>query len=95
MTAQPLGFGPEQTPRTYNSISAALPDGEGEQLLAGFTEEYHGADVFTAPRTLEYWGRIADGLADPATYAALDRARPTLDGTSLFEVLDQAEAAGR
>ncbi|MFD9593102.1 hypothetical protein ACFWA9_10130 [Kitasatospora sp. NPDC059973] len=92
MTAQPLGMGPVPIPRTYNSISAALPDDDGGGLIGDFTDQHHAADVFSAPRTLEYWGRIADELADPATYAALDRARPTLDGISLFDVLDQAEA---
>lgn len=88
MTAQPLEAGPVPVPRTYNAISAALPD---EQMVADFTEEDHAADVFSAPRVLEYWARIVDQLAAPATYAALDRTRPSLHGASLADVLDQAD----
>jgi len=87
MTAQPFETSPAPVPRNYNSISAALP----EEMVGDFTEDFHAADVFSAARVLENWGRIADDLADPATYAALDRCRPTLDGLSLDEALAAAE----
>ncbi|MFD4535597.1 hypothetical protein ACFWNL_18155 [Kitasatospora sp. NPDC058397] len=87
MTAQPLEIGPAPVPRTYDSISALLPEG----MLADFTTAFHSADVFSAARVLEYWGRIADTLADPATYAALDRTRPTEDGPTLDELLAEAD----
>ncbi len=91
MSALPVEYGPIQVPRTYNSIVLALPEG----LTAQFTDEFHDADPFSAGRVLESWGRIADTLSDPATYAAAARSVPTLTGVSLTDVLDEADRAGR
>ncbi len=86
MSAQPLEFGPGTVPRTYGAIVAALP----KALVAEFTAEYDGAGP-SPDRILEYWGRIADTLADPETAAALARAVAAPTGLSLASVLDEAE----
>ncbi|MFJ5120948.1 hypothetical protein [Kitasatospora sp. NPDC088548] len=87
MSALPVEYGPIQVPRTYNSIVLALPG----ELTAQFTDEFHEADPFSAGRVLEQWGRVADALSDPATYAAADRSVPALTGVSLADVLDEAD----
>ncbi|MER5866644.1 hypothetical protein [Kitasatospora sp. NPDC002040] len=87
MSAQPAEFGPGTVRRSYNTIAAALPPALVEQ----FTDEFHSADVFGAPRVLEYFGRIADTLADPGTSADAERCVPQATGLSLDDVLAGAE----